>query len=329
MKYFFGGLFVLLLALASFLFYATSTTLDESDYNSIEKYGIQNQTSDSVLTVVSYNIGYMSGMTNNQAVDRNQALFDENLSKSIDLLEKLDPDIIGFQEIDYDADRSFNVDQLNRVCEKIGFFNAQKSVNWDKAYVPFPYFPLSAHFGQVVSGQAIVSKFPIVSSERIVLDKPINNPFYYNALYIDRLVQVSELDIVGKRVMVLSVHLEAYDQTAREEQAEVVSKIYQEYSNQFPTLLIGDFNAEPYDDSNQDKTFEIIMQSGNIAHAFDRLDLEKSHSKFSTFSSVDPQLKIDYIFFNPDQIVPLEYKVVSEAGDISDHLPVLMKFQLR
>ena len=48
-----------------------------------------------------------------------------------------------------------------------------------------------------------------------------------------------------------------------------------------------------------------------------------------TFSSGEPVEKIDYIFYNTKYIEKIDSRVVVEAKEISDHLPVLMRFVLK
>ena len=56
--------------------------------------------------------------------------------------------------------------------------------------MPFPYGLPSVNFGKVVSGQSILSKYSLSDYSRIVLERVEDNPFYRDAFYLDRLVQV-------------------------------------------------------------------------------------------------------------------------------------------
>lgn len=143
--------------------------------------------SSDTLSVLTYNIGYLSGMTNNLPVDRKESLFSDNLSRSIDLLNSYDFDFIGLQEVDFGASRSFNYNQFDSLGIQLDFHQGAYAINWDKLYVPFPYYPFKNHFGRMYSGQGILSKMQLVSNDLIVLRKPISAPFYYNAFYLDRL----------------------------------------------------------------------------------------------------------------------------------------------
>lgn len=145
---------------------------------------------DSVFRIMSYNIGYMSGMTNNEPVRPERTLYESNLASGLRFLDAIDADIIAFQEIDYGSQRSYEIDQEKEIADKLHYPYVARAVNWDKKYVPFPYWPISVHFGKVLSGQSVLSKFPILQQSVDTLSKVASAPFYYNAYYLERLAQV-------------------------------------------------------------------------------------------------------------------------------------------
>ena len=51
--------------------------------------------------------------------------------------------------------------------------------------------------------------------------------------------------------------------------------------------------------------------------------------RYNTFNSGDPVEKIDYIFYDPARIRKVDARVVKEMGEISDHLPMYMKFIIK
>lgn len=282
------------------------------------------------FSVMTYNIGYLSGMTNNLPVSPPTDLFDENLGKARALISKWQPDVIGFQEIDFGSGRSHYRDQLDSLGQ--GFNYAVKSVNWDKNYVPFPYWPPSVHFGKVLSGQAVLSKFKVNQSERIVLTGPSSAPFYYKAFYLDRLIQVVELTIGDQKVVVLNVHLEAFDQQTRELQAREVLQVVDQYATRGPLLLIGDFNARPpfaTDVSTNESTISMFLDHPLLSPALDERQYLANEAAHFTFDTKHPYEKLDYIFYTHQSIEPVEIATLREAGEISDHFPLYMSFKFR
>ena len=170
------------------------------------------------LTVTTYNIGYLSGMTNNEPVVRPDSLLDAHLDRAVALLRAADPDLIAFQEIDYGAARSGYVQQLDTLARRLGYAAAAQAVNWDERYIPVPYGRPAVHFGRTVSGQAVLSRYPVRDHARRVLTRP-DQWIGRDAFYLDRLAQVAHLDLGGRPLIVVNVHLEAFDQDTRERSA--------------------------------------------------------------------------------------------------------------
>lgn len=329
-------LFVVIVAFVLFYSWASSSSLVKDKLSEVIVYShweAPDELSENreIFTVMTYNIGYLSGMTNNLPVKTNKGLFEKNMTALLETLEQIQPDFIGLQEVDYRSNRSYYIDQLDGIVKKCRFPYAIKAVNWDKRYVPFPYWPPSVHFGKMLSGQAVVSRRPILSAERIVLEKPGNNAFYYNAFYPDHLVQVVKIKAGTGNLVILNVHLEAFDQENREDQAEHVLNIYRSFKDDYPVLLIGDFNCVPPDapqkknftdepgaDYSTDRTIEILFKEKSLKTAFPAA---------FTFPAHKPTRKLDYIFYNHDKIKFIGGSI--PGIDSSDHLPLVMRFSLK
>ena len=320
-RVFFRVLLLVVALFALFFFWGSSPTLDEKEYAKIITHDYKSTVSnDSVYSIVTYNIGYLSGMTNNLAVAKPKKMFDDNMQKVISEFKKVNPDIIAFQEIDYNAARSFEVDQENEIA-KLGYNYAARGVNWDEHYVPFPYWPPSMHFGKIVSGQSILSKYELKDYERIVLERVADNPFYRDALYLDRLVQVVKVQLDGKEVVVINLHLEAFDKSTRIRQMEYVINLFNKYKKQYPTILLGDFNSRARDTSAGIQQIFKIDGVGNAAF--------NAVNPANTFDTKDPFERIDYIFYTENSIEYVSGKVLNDFEQASDHLPVEMQFRLK
>lgn len=319
LKAFLYLLLVLLIITTVFFFWASSSQLSKEQYTTISTYNAQSAPAkDSVYTIVAYNVGYLSGLTNNKPVDREKKLFDDNLAKVATAFNEIDPDIIAFQEIDYNSKRSYNINQQEAIAANKFPFGAEV-VNWDKKYVPFPQFPISKQFGRMLSGQSILSKFPIKDQERIELERVESNPFWHDAFYLDRLAQVTTVEIEGREVIIINVHLEAFDKPTRLKQSEAIVGLFHKYAKQYPTILLGDFNS---DYTHEEPTIKTIFNIYGVANAVPNLSAK-------TFPSVNPQKRLDYIFYTPKFFQKIDARIVTEVGDASDHLPVLMKFKLK
>jgi endonuclease/exonuclease/phosphatase family metal-dependent hydrolase len=308
----------MVVALVVFYFWASSANHKAKDYAQLitNNYPFTEK-NDSLYSIITYNIGYLSGLTNNLPATTTKTFFTDNLTSVYNEFDKLKADIICFQEIDYHSKRSFYINQQEEL-QKLGYNYVFKAVNWDKKYLPFPYFPLSAHYGEIYSGQAVFSKYPLRETERIVLARVTTSPFYRAAFYIDRLALVCKTTIAGKPVVIINVHLEAFDYPTRFKQVKHVIEIYNRYQDKFPVLLVGDFNSD------------LTFNNPAIQMIFDLPGIKSAtHDQEKTFPSVSPVKKLDYIFYNEKFIEFKSSQVLTSFGQASDHLPVLLEFKIK
>lgn len=325
-KIFISLLSIFLVLIVAFYFYGSSGNLQQSDYVTTGSE-VAYKASGDTFSIMTYNVGYLSGMSNNKPVKTDLDFFQRNQNRLIEFINDTDPDIIAFQEIDYHSARSFYGNQIDSVRLKTSLNNTANAVNWDKKYVPFPYWPVSRHFGEILSGQSIASKFPVKSNEAIVLSKRGDVAFYYNSFYLDRLLQISSIQINDRLLYVMNVHLEAFDEDTREKQAMQVLEKYNELVEKHPVILLGDFNANA--ENTDEETILRILKGNSIKKAISDQVFQADKSTFYTYSSEKPNRKIDYIFYSEDKINFLNASVLSAAGQISDHLPVAMSFSFK
>ncbi|MHB0754520.1 endonuclease/exonuclease/phosphatase family protein [Polaribacter sp. M15] len=321
LKYVLRFLVVCIIAFVGFFFWASSSTLDKSEYAKLIKENpLEMPKNDSIFSIVTYNIGYLSGMTNNLPIEKSTSLFDINLQKVKLELQKLQPDIIAFQEIDYDASRSYHINQEKEIAS-LGYGFTARAINWDEQYIPFPYWPFSMHFGKVVSGQSVLSKYPLKEHQRVVLQRVADASFYRDVFYLERLAQVVKVNFQDEEVVLINVHLEAFDKATRAHQFKEVLTIFNRYKNDFPTILLGDFNSKARDKEAVIQKLLSMKGVGNAAFNADNIA--------NTFDSKSPFERIDYIFYTKNSIEYISGKVLNEFEQASDHLPVLMDFKLK
>lgn len=317
-------------AILTFYRWGSASSFPTQRYAEIVSYrqGSQDEPSRrEVFTVVTYNIGYLSGLTNNQPLVRSRPLFETNQQTALQALQKLDPDIIGLQEIDLGAKRSFQIDQAQVIARGLELGQGAIAINWDKNYVPFPYWPPTAQFGKVLSGQAILSRYPIQKTTRIVLEKVESKPAYYNAFYLDRLAQVAQVALNGRPIIVINVHLEAFDAPTRLNQTQVVRDLAEGYARDYPVLLMGDFNSAVNRADERDRaSVRLIAQSADFTPV---VPIDQWGTDSATFPSDQPRYKLDYIFYTPKTLEKMDAQVVSAAQQASDHLPLMMQFRFR
>jgi len=293
------------------------------------------------VTIVTHNIGYLSGTTNNRPVNRPPLVFFQaNTAALIQALKRIRADIIAFQEIDFHSRRSHYQNQVDLIARKGGYTCSSSVVNWSKRYVPYPYWPPSAHFGPMLSGQAVISRYPILRATRQVLPGPVSKPFHYRAFYLDRLVHRVDVSVGDRVICLLNVHLEAFDVPTREIQARQVVRLVRSLKPRFPLILLGDMNSvppeagrrsgfddEPDMDFRGDRTMDILWRQSGLREVFDRPESRADESSTFTFPSRTPNRRLDYIFYDPDKIERLAAGIL--PGGWSDHFAVWMRCRVR
>ncbi|MEL7332236.1 MAG: endonuclease/exonuclease/phosphatase family protein [Cyanobacteria bacterium J06560_2] len=340
MKIFLKGLALLVglpvVAIAAFFFWGSAGTTHQDTYADIVDYDAPAPAVKSSYTIVSYNIGYLSGLANNTKNKPTRSFFDENLARAIAALKSVSPDIVGFQEIDFNANRSYNVNQLAAIAQPLEMGSGAIAINWDKNHLPFPTWPPAAQFGKILSGQAIASRYPIEKNSRVVLERVAGESFLYKAFYLERLAQVSQISLDGQPLIVISVHLEAFNEATRVSQTQFVRSLAEDYAQTLPVILMGDFNSAldrpnfttAAGDTYAENQFSIkeMLASEQLVPALapDRWTVENA-----TFPSDKPAHKLDYIFYTPSTIEVIETQVLSAAGESSDHLPLMMQFRFK
>lgn len=328
---------VLLLALTLLFFWASSGRLPEAALAQTTDYAAAPDTAaPDTLTATTYNIGYLSGMTNNEPVVRSDSFLDANLREALALLRAAAPDVVGFQEIDYGAARSGYVHQLDTLAAGLGHAAAAQAVNWDERYLPFPYGRPAVHFGRTLSGQAVLGRFPVRRHARIVLARPPQS-FVRDAFYLDRLAQVAVLDLGGRPLAVVNVHLEAFHVGTRERQARTVNRLYDRLAAQgLPVLLLGDFNSPLPDAGSEastnpqgivaaDRTMQLLLADLDVRPVFPDTSTQPPPG---TYPADAPTEQIDHIFYPPAHFAVVGRQVLCGApSPPSDHCAVTASFR--
>jgi endonuclease/exonuclease/phosphatase family metal-dependent hydrolase len=297
------------------------------------------------IRVMAYNIGYGYGLGSDGSgyVPKMKAQMDSAIEAMGQLIRDEQVDLVLLQEIDFRADRSGRTDQLALLAETSGLPFLAYGVSWDANYVPFPYWPPSYHFGRVVGGGAVLSKFPIVMNEVHLLAKPAANPWYYNRFYLYRYHQVVGFQVNGDTLYAINNHLEAFDKTNRMEHAQSLNQLMHSYVNENKSLVVvgGDFNSVPEsasqkrafndneeDNYEQDQTLSIIAGQANFVEMVSDEAYRTQESAWFTFPANAPNRRLDYLFVNR-QYPFINPRVVNQAGSLSDHLPVMVDIRVR
>ena len=318
-----------LLLFVLFIIWASSPAETERDaiYSSTSNRSNSLPRYDGSLHLMTYNIGFGNGVLDKFKIKTNRDAVLSNLSEIVSVINTAKPDILLVQEIDRDSDRSFGIDQVQYILDHTHFSDFSYSQTWSKKWIPFPYsLNPKNHFGKVDAGQAVFSVFPIQSEERLVFDKPESNSWIYNLFYLDRILQIVDIQVSETETLkVGNVHLEAFNKETREKQAKRIRSLHDQYEFD---VLGGDFNAiHPNSAQNKgsidepelvyadDKTLS-HLESGKLLVS----DLSLLDVRDYTFPSDAPSRRLDYFFSNPLKYSLQSPHIFSEANG-SDHLP--------
>ena len=289
-----------------------------------------------ILRVVTWNIHFGSGPREPRARPSRKAVHGF-LDGICEVLEHVRPGIVFVQECDFRSARSRNVDQMRYLARKLGYRYMAPTVTWEKRYVPYPLWPPRAHYGRVLSGQVILSRYPLDAMGRLLFPKPRGNPWWYNFFYLDRCVTKVRARVGESDLTLFNVHLEAFDREARMEQARLLVGFFRRERGG-ANVMAGDFNAlpggaarkkdfpdEPDHDMSGDATIEIMGGTG-LKEVVGSEAYARNEGKYFTFPSSAPNRRLDYLFIGPACRV-IEARVLTEAAGLSDHLPVMTALQ--
>ncbi|MDD3078058.1 MAG: endonuclease/exonuclease/phosphatase family protein [Paludibacter sp.] len=199
------------------------------------------------------------------------------------------PDIVALQECDWKLDRG------DRALQQAG-----KAYINELAY----YSELFGLYGKTINykggyyGIGLLSKYPIIKSERVLLPNP-------SPKTEQRAMLMAEIELPDNSVITfISTHLEVSSAKTRKAQINFINRKISGIKT--PVLLAGDFNATPNDQE--------------IKGGFEKW-FNGTNSEF-TFSAKKPSIKIDYIWGMPQKNFELISTKVHNDCRLSDHFPV-------
>ena len=200
-------------------------------------------------------------------------------------IKQCNADIIGLQEMRNEGIKEGYVDQTKILADKGGY--------------PYYYFAEATRFdGTKPYGVALISRFPILSAETIIIPDPEVRK--YDGYYETRCILKAKID-VGSGLTVMVSHYGLNPDELDNAIATTFANLPEERA-----VFMGDLNMEAH--TSRIKQFDEKLY--NTANKFDE-------PKFS-FRSIDPFAKIDYIYTTKDMTV-LEADIPAIVA--SDHRP--------
>ena len=220
------------------------------------------------------------------------------------------PDIVILNEVDFDSTWSGHQNQARAIADEAGFSHIMEQRNFDLRFV----------YGSWKFGNAVLSKFPIVSAQSI--DYP-NLSGWEHLFTGSKQGSVCTLQLSAtQQLRVIPVHLEHRSRTTRIGSAQTL--IATAAASPIPTLAAGDFNSV--------KSVHADAQAKEPAGT--AIDLLRESQAFNfpppsglaneegepTFPSHAPKRQIDWILA-PAGWSFSEYRVLEDV--LSDHRAVL------
>lgn len=199
------------------------------------------------LDIVTWNIGYcglgagsdffMDGGKGVQSAD--EATVERYLSGISDYLYGgKQADLIMLQEVDVDSQRSYGINE----AERLSAGNSVHALNYSCPFVPFPWPPI----GRVNGGILTMTDYAVQGgeSERISLPCPFSWPLRTANLKRCLLVSRIVLPDTDKELVMVNLHLEAYDdgEGKAAQTAMLMDFIESEYAKGNYVIAGGDFN---------------------------------------------------------------------------------------
>ncbi len=148
-------------------------------------------------------------------------------------------DILFGNELDDGTERSGNIDASRVLAEELGF---------NYAYALEFIELVNPNDQKGYEGNTLFSRWPIVRAEALHLPEGYNWYFDEQKRIGERVALFCELDVAGKRLGAVCVHLENRTVPAlRAAQTEAILKKADEMFGTLPILIGGDFNSNAFD----------------------------------------------------------------------------------
>lgn len=208
-------------------------------------------------------------------------------------IRKINPDVVALQEVDCKTNRELAPLQNGKdFISTLAFYTGL-----------FGIYGKTIEFRNGYYGIGILSKYPIIASERVMLPNP-------EPRGEDRAILISPINLPDNRQLIFAcAHL---DLTADKRAVEMCAIKKNLQNKKGIHILAGDFNTSPLEG-------EVGKYLPNWKDALP-LDF--------TFPTQNPEEKIDYILYDNPQKVKVVDAFVDQESKLSDHLPSIANFEI-
>ena len=253
------------------------------------------------LRIVTWNIAHGRGLRPIQGFQTKRSM-QAHLRRIATLLAKLDADVVALQEIDQDSSWAGNFDHLAYLREHAGYGHALHGVTTRREGI-----------FKLCYGNAFLSRHALEEGEAVAFGKRTLG---------EKGFLFAEIDVAGKRVPLINLHLHYRSRQARLDQVGQVFRYLAQRHNarspywSVPPLVCGDFNTSG---KASDAAAGLLAE----LDYFGSYGLHPRDGK--TFPSPLPTRLLDFV------LVPAELRVDRceiVRSWLSDHRPVLAEIAL-
>ncbi len=301
-------------------------------------------------TALTYNIGFgaytpdftffMDGGKSSRAESAESVIHCTDGAAQTSL--EFDPDIVLFQEVDTDADRSCHVDQT-KMIDDVFIEKGYDSIFANNYHSSYLFYPIHEPIGASESGLLSEIRFNVTSSLRRqlpVTDSPMK------IVDLDRCYNIMRCPVEnGKELIVINTHLSAYgtNEANGNAQLEMMFKdMAAEYAKGNYVICGGDFNHDFTGDSREklnpgtDRIYAWCMPfpEDALPEGFSRcMDYSCELMGTSRYTDVPYSPDSSFVvvldgFIVSDNIKCNNVRMIDNGYIYSDHIPVVMDFEL-
>ena len=346
---------IVVLAVAGLIGYLTATQLDpDKEGAALSEPGVNSTRTladGDTFYVVSWNIGYGSlGKESDFFMDGgqqsrpdNQQTVDKNIAGIIDqLLPDNNGKMVDFmllQEVDSGSKRSYGVVETDMIADEIGYTSAY-ALNYKCAFVPVPP---TRPLGKVSSGVFTLSGTEVKSADRVALPCPFSWPLSVANLKRCLLVTRVPLQDTDKELVMVNLHLEAYDDgEGKAAQTKVLMDFLKtEYDKGNYVIAGGDFNQtfpgalDKYPVKNAELWTPGVLNESDLPGEgwqfvtdIDTPTCRLLNQPYDPASDATQYYVIDGFIVSPNVRLE-EVKTIDAGFEFSDHNPVQIKVTLQ
>ena len=300
--------------------------------------------------LTSWNIGFaaylqdytffMDGGTESRARSKEAVL--DSMDHINEFLREQDSNFYNIQEVDFDATRSYKVDERQLIRDEFKEYSYLFAQNYDSPYL---FYPLYSPHGANKAGLVTLTNTKVTDSVRRSL--PIQTDFA-KVLDLDRCYSVSRMPTSnGKEFILINLHLSAYttDPSIVKRQVKMIyDTMLEEYDKGNYVVCSGDFNMDLLMESA--KIFGVPLDAfSSWCNPYPKDEIPEHIKLIAPF---DTQTKVASCrnnnmaykpgktftctvdgFLTTDNVRVFSTQVMDEEFKYSDHNPVQLRFMLR